>query len=289
MSITLRSAREDGANRLIEAGVETGRREAVWLLSHLLGIDPALMLARWEDNLPLNVWQAYQDLISRRVRREPLQYILGSTTFCGLTIEVNPSVLIPRPETEELVGWALELLPETTTCSVVDLGTGSGCIALAIKSQRPLADVFGYEIETKALKTAISNAKRLNLDVTFAQADMLDPSLLAVHKESADLIVSNPPYVCTDESEDLQPEVVQYEPHAALFSAGDPLSYYAAIGTFGRKRLKPDGTLLLESHADRAEDVAALLTALGYDGVSIRQDLAGLSRMVAARVSKQDT
>jgi release factor glutamine methyltransferase len=221
-------------------------------------------------------------LLDRRANREPIQYLTGETEFFGLTIEVNPSVLIPRPETEQLVSSVLERIPGDRTCQVLDLGTGSGCIALAIKHNRPLAEVTACDLDPAALETARDNAARLNLSVRFLLADMLDPHAASTLGTAYDFLVSNPPYVSVAEAPTLQPEVHNFEPHHALFAEGDPMVYYRAISKLGKILLSPGGNLALECHADRAHKVARHLEQSGFSEAQIRRDLAGRPRIVLA-------
>lgn len=268
---------------LTAAGIATGRREAEWILMHTLGWGRAEIYAHQDHLVDQGRADLFQGLIERRRRREPLQYVLGEAEFMGLRLRVEPGVLIPRPETEELVEAALRLAPAEGAIRVLDIGTGSGCIALSIKARRPMWDVTACDVSPDALAVAASNVSELGLDIRLLQADVLAPSFPEEVEAPFALVVSNPPYVSVSESASLQPEVVDFEPHVALFAGEDPLRFYRAIGSSSRRLLDPGGLLLLECHADHAHEVASLLEALGLAAVQTARDLAGHPRIVTAR------
>jgi release factor glutamine methyltransferase len=212
-------------------------------------------------------------LVERRGRREPLAYVLGEWGFRRLALGTDARALVPRPETEIVVERALAAIAGTGAPRVVDVGTGTGAIALAIADEHPGAVVVATDISAEALALAGENAKRLGLEI-----ELVETSLLDGVDGPFDLVVSNPPYVRADEIGALQPEVRDWEPRLAL--VGDSTSELAAAA---RDRLAPGGALVLEAHADHAGEVAALLDELGYTNATVTPDLAGRDRVVEAR------
>lgn len=210
---------------------------------------------------------------------EPLQYVLGSTSFHGLTIEVGPAVLIPRPETEELVD--LIMRSGQAPARIVDVGTGSGCIALALKRHFPLAEVHGLDVSDAALEIARRNAVRNGLQVRWGRTDVLDERCML--PAGADLVVSNPPYIPRTEALSLDPHVRDHEPALALFvDDEDPLRFHRAIGRHAMEALVRGGTLWFEGHHRTVGDVPAVLRAMGYQEATLLHDLSGAPRFVRA-------
>lgn len=210
---------------------------------------------------------------------EPLQYVLGHVRFMGMDIGVAPGVLIPRPETEEMVD--LILRSGRTYISALDIGTGSGCIALALKKHAPNATVRGMDVSAEALSIAQRNADRLGLVVEWLHQDVLDPS--ATLPVRLDLVVSNPPYVPRSEEASLDPHVREYEPHLALFvDDADPLLFYRIIAQRAWDLLVPEGELWFECHYRYAEAVADMMKARGYSGIRLLHDLSGSPRFIRA-------
>ncbi|MBK7945481.1 MAG: peptide chain release factor N(5)-glutamine methyltransferase [Flavobacteriales bacterium] len=246
---------------------------------HNLGWDPAQMeLRRFESLHESDLLKVYMPL--KRLRcGEPLQYILGKVEFHGLQIAVTPDVLIPRPETEELV----ELIFRNVRAAklIVDVGTGSGCIALALKQGFPQARVIGMDVSDKALAVARANGEALGLEVEWRRADALDPAFEL--PRGADLIVSNPPYIPEQEAGTLHARVRAREPYIALFAPdGDPLAFYRAIGTAASHALAGDGQLWFEAHYRLAQESADALRALGFSEVQVIPDIGGNDRFIRA-------
>jgi release factor glutamine methyltransferase len=211
----------------------------------------------------------------------PIQYLLGETEFYGLQFCVNKAVLIPRPETEELVDWIVNDNNIKTELRILDIGTGSGCIAIALKSVFANANVDAFDISVEALQTANINAKNNGLDVNFVELNILDSN---ENLEKWDIIVSNPPYIPELEKADILPNVLNYEPHIALFVPdNDPLIFYRHIADFAKKHLFPNGKLYFEIHRDAGETTSNLLLDLGFTDVELRKDISGNNRMVKAR------
>ncbi|MDX1420282.1 MAG: peptide chain release factor N(5)-glutamine methyltransferase [Rubricoccaceae bacterium] len=284
--MTRRALLEQTLARLQEAGIEEARRNAEWLLEEGLGASRVEILARPEA--PVSTGEALQveALVARRLRREPLQYVLGHADFFGLRLRVTPAVLIPRPETEEVAEDALRRLDGRETPWALDVGTGSGALALALKHRRPDAEVFACDVSEAALAVAADNAERLGLAVSFVQGDVLDPAFGHDAPPSFDLVVSNPPYVPETERATLAPEVRDHEPAEALFVPGDdPLVFYRTLAARAPDLLKPGGWLVVETHADHGEAVRDLFAGAGLREAALRRDLAGRPRIVSARLS----
>jgi len=274
---------QQAIQRLEAAGVPDARRNAEWMLCEVLGCSRAQLYAYPERPVDAARRARFAELLARRLRREPLQYVLGYVEFLGLRLEVGPGVLVPRPETEWLTERVLQELQSTPGPRVLDVGTGSGCIALAIKHYRSDANVWACDISPEALAIARRNAERLGLQVHWVEADVLADSFPENVPGPFDLIVSNPPYLALHEADELPPEVRDYEPPVALYAGEDPLRFYRALARHGHVLLKPGGRLACEVHAHHGTDVVALFEASGYDNVRLERDLAGNPRLVWAR------
>jgi len=228
--------------------------------------------------------ERYGDAVRRRARREPLQRILGWEEFCGLRVRLTDAVLVPRPETEALVEWALALLPARggRRLQAIDLGTGSGCIACALAAERPDLDVVAIDVSPAAAAVARENASALGLAarIRVVAADLLD----GVRDLGADLIVSNPPYLPTGLVPELPPEVRTHEPVVALDGGADGLALIRRIAASARRAVRASGVLVVETAGGvQAKAAAALLRTEGWVQVAIRADLAGVDRFVAGR------
>jgi len=251
--------------RLAAAGCETPRLDAELLLASVLGVGRERLVL---DAASVVDTRRFDELVARREAREPVAYIIGRREFRRICLAVDRRVLIPRPETELLVEAALSL---PTGATVLDVGTGSGAVALALKDERPDLDVYGVDISEDALAVARANARRLGLDVSFARAD-----LLAGVSGPFDAVVANLPYVADGAA--LPPEVARYEPPRALFAGRDGLD---AVRRLIATAAVP--FLALEIGYDQAEAVAALLRAAGFRSLERWRDLAGHERVIAAR------
>ncbi len=231
------------------------------------------------------------DIARRRAAGEPLQYALGVADFYGLRLTVTPAVLIPRPETEELVEHALATLRGTASPRVLDAGTGSGAIALAIKAARPDADVLALDVSREALDVARANAAALGLDVAFHTADLLAdalPGALGGPNASRspagfDLVVSNPPYIPDADADSLEAHVRDHEPAIALFTGPDALVFFRALARHGARWVVPGGTLWCELDADHADATAACFTGPAWASARVETDTARRPRFVEAR------
>lgn len=260
------------------AALGIDRLDAQLLLLHALQRpvhERAWLLAHDGDALPAGAWPAVAALCARRRAGEPVAYLLGEKEFHGLPLQVDARVLVPRPDTETLVDWALEVVQGRDRPTVLDLGTGSGAIALALQHARPDAVVDAVDASAEALAVARGNGQRLGLAVRFAQADWL-----AGAASGYDLIVSNPPYIAAG---DPHLPALAHEPASALVSGADGLDDIRRIVADAPAHLAPGGWLLLEHGHDQAAAVRALLAAAGLEAAQSRPDLAGIERCSGAR------
>jgi release factor glutamine methyltransferase len=210
----------------------------------------------------------------------PIQYILGETEFYGLTFNVDESVLIPRPETEELVDWIRTENERSSFLNILDIGTGSGCIAICLKHEFTNAVVDAFDISDEAIVTARSNANRNKLEVNFLKVDILNTPDF---EKKWDIIVSNPPYVLENEKAEIQPNVLDNEPHVALFVPdNDPLLFYRCIAGFALRELRPGGKLYFEINRQYGEATVELLSEFGFTEIELRKDISGNDRMIKA-------
>jgi release factor glutamine methyltransferase len=230
--------------------------------------------------------------ISELLNHRPVQYVLNEAWFYGIKLYVNDHVLIPRPETEELVDWIIKDIPGTTANSnsknlqILDVGTGSGCIALALKKQLSFAEVFAIDVSKKALAVADKNSRSLDISVNFIEGDFLNKED-ARRLPKVDIISSNPPYIPLGDKVSMLPNVLLHEPHLALFVEDrDPLIFYKALADFSRSHLKPGGSLYVETHEQMATQVKELFIQTGFDMVEIKIDMQGKERMVKAAFLK---
>lgn len=224
---------------------------------------------------------ALDTILERLLKEEPIQYITGSTQFYGLELKVNPDTLIPRPETEELVDWILkEAVVSKTDARLLDIGTGSGCIAIAIAKNATRVAVSAIDISEKAIETARDNAQVNQVVVHFVHKDILAVNTLP---DTYDIIVSNPPYVRALEKAEIKKNVLQYEPHTALFVADtNPLLFYRKITALALQYLKPKGVLFFEINEYLGEETVALVKEMGFHEVVLRKDMFGKDRMLKA-------
>ncbi len=259
-------------------GIE--RLDAQLLLGHILGRPRSWLLAHDDETLDTAQAAAFGAALARRAAGEPLAYLLGTKEFHGLSLAVDAAVLIPRPETELLVDWALELLargwPAGSAARVIDLGTGSGAIALALKHARPDADVLATDLSPAALVMAKRNAARLGIEVSFLASAWWS----ALDRRRFHLVLSNPPYIGAG---DPHLAALRHEPALALTPGADGLAALRQIIGGAAAHLEPGGWLLLEHGYDQAEGVGALLRDHGLRGVETRRDLGGQPRCTAAR------
>ena len=227
-----------------------------------------------------------QEIISRLLHFEPIQYIFGHTLWCGLDLKVTPATLIPRPETAELVERIAHLPFAIAHCPlrVLDIGTGSGCIAIALKKRHPEWEVTGIDISKEAIEVAKENARRNGVEVEFREADIFHLPFAIAHLPF-DVVVSNPPYICNKEKGEMRRNVVDYEPHTALFVPDeDPLLFYRRIASLCAEQGKPV-QVFFEINEAYAEEISAMLDGFGYRDVQITRDIYGKPRIIEARMA----
>jgi release factor glutamine methyltransferase len=266
------------AAHALAAHSESPRLDAEVLLSSVLGVARSALIVRGPEPLAVDAQRAYEDLIGRRADGEPVAYLTGTREFWSLPLKVTPAVLVPRPETELLVELALELLPAAAERSVLDLGTGSGAIALAIASERPCARITGVDVSPQALGVARENSRALALDVDWRLGSWFE----AVPREVYDVILANPPYVAAAD-----PALVSLacEPAMALSSGPTGLEALEAIIETAPRHLEPGGWLLLEHGCDQHPAVARLLERRGFVAVGSHHDFSDRPRVTAGTYS----
>ncbi len=256
------------------------------LLEKWASVDAVSFYADKDRKIPASELAKLQHALDKLIRNEPLEYVLGMTEFAGISLKVDNRVLIPRPETEELVEWIRHDANQQGSKKperILDVCTGSGCIALALFNEWPAALVEGWDVSVEALEVATQNASINQARVRFSCIDVLTFEPSADETGLFDLIVSNPPYVCRSESSDMSSNVLEYEPHLALFvDDKDPLVFYTAIARLGKKLLKPDGGIYVEINALLAERTKKLFENEGYSMVLLKKDLFGKDRFVKA-------
>jgi release factor glutamine methyltransferase len=275
----------DAARTALEAaGLPTARVDAEWLLAGLLGVGRVAVRLDLGRPASAPLVERYTHAVSRRARREPLQRILGWEEFRGVRVHLTDAVLVPRPETETLVEWALALLPPPCgrRLQAIDVGTGSGCIACALAAERPDLDVVAVDVSPAAATVARENARALGLAgrVRVVAADLFD----GLRDLGAELVVSNPPYLPSALVPELSPEVRIHEPRLALDGGSDGLAVIRRIAAAARRHTRPSGALVVETAGgEQASAAAALLRGAGWERVTVRADLVGIDRFVAGR------
>ncbi|MGZ3833998.1 MAG: peptide chain release factor N(5)-glutamine methyltransferase [Mucilaginibacter sp.] len=257
------------------------------VLADITGMSNAKIKAFPELEIPLEQAEIINKILNRLKTGEPLQYILEYTEFHGLPFKVNPSVLIPRPETEELVEWALNSWRSSvgswqSPLNLLDIGTGSGCIAVSLKKNLPDAKVSAIDISPKALQIAKENALLNELEIYFIEADILKPQAEIDHS-TFEIIISNPPYVTLEDKKQMHTNVTDFEPYAALFvPEHDPLIFYKAIADFAATHLENDGLLFFEINESYGKEIVELLTIKSFKNIELRKDISGRDRMIKA-------
>lgn len=264
-------------------------------IEHITSLTKSGRLVRKNESLPGHQLRQLEHYLQRLKKHEPIQYIMNKAWFYGMELYVDKNVLIPRPETEELVEWIINDAKandknvfekkqagadETTFLKILDVGTGSGCIALSLKKIIPRAEVWGCDSSEEALNVARRNGSALDIRVDFQGINFLD-EMQQKQLPTVNIIVSNPPYVPEADKEKMNENVLQYEPHVALFVADDDaLIFYKALAKFGKKRLYGGGSIYMEIHEDLGKDVLALFKKEGYKNLELRKDMQGKNRMV---------
>jgi len=279
--VQLKQALASAVEQLESADVGSPRLNAETLLMFVLGVNRAYLYAHPEREPTSEEQARYADVIAQRSTGMPAQYITGHQEFWGLDFVVSPAVLIPRPETEHLVETVLELARSVPTPRIVDVGTGSGCIALALASELQTAEVYGVDLSADALEIARANAARLQLDgrVKFLQSNVL-AALAGVC--DFDFVVSNPPYVSNNEADKVQRSVFEFEPRMAVFAGENGLDVILPLIEQAHAALKPSGWLAMEIGYSMRDMVLELLAPTMWDDVRVVPDLQGIPRVVAA-------
>ena len=284
--VNVRQAILKQTDALKAVGIDSPQLDCELLLEHVLGkpriefyMEPELILSEIEA-------RRFAGFVARRVKRVPLQHLVGTVSFCGLEIHVNRHVLIPRPETEQLAEEAIRVLVGVKRPRVLDFGTGSGCLAIAIAVENQEAQIDALDLSARALDVAGSNARRHRVAsrIRFLQGDGKQglPGRVWYH-----VIVANPPYIPSAEIDHLQPEVRDHDPRLALDGGNDGLEFYRILAERSRRRLKQGGQLLLETGDDQAKDVKELLTSKNWSVDNILPDLNGTSRIVIASLDEK--
>lgn len=246
------------------------------LIEHVLGLQRIDLILDNLCSIPIDKKQELQDALNRLKAQEPIQYIIQETEFYSLPFKVTKDTLIPRPETEELVAWILSDYKNTDPISILEIGTGSGCIPIAIAKHLPQAKVSSIDISEKALEIAAKNAATNKVSIAFTLQDILTTETLS---QSYDIIVSNPPYVRELEKVEIKPNVLDYEPHLALFVENStPLMFYAKIANLAKKYLKKNGALYFEINQYLGKETTEMLAKKGFTTV-LRKDIFGNDRM----------
>ena len=255
--------------------------EALTLLviSEITGLSKGSIKAFPETAIEEPVGEKLTDILTRLTTGKPIQYILGYTEFYGLRFLVNPSVLIPRPETEELVQWCIESSQQHG--SILDIGTGSGCIAISLKKNLPDASVSAVDVSAAALYTAKQNAILNQVDINLIEADALKMNEISLYNIPFSLIVSNPPYVTLQDKALMHKNVTDFEPHTALFvPEDDPLLFYREITLFAANHLENNGLLFFEINESYGDETVKLLADIGFNNIELRKDMSGKFRMI---------
>ncbi|MBR6543768.1 MAG: peptide chain release factor N(5)-glutamine methyltransferase [Anaerotignum sp.] len=279
---TIAEALREGKMRLKAAGKEAYAFEAELLLEKAAGLNRTALFLRGEEVLSEEVLAVYEGFLQEREQGRPTQYILGEWEFMGLPFSVGEGVLIPRADTEVLVETILERQQKESMKSILDIGTGSGCIPISLGHYGKFEHIMAVDISQKALGYATKNAHDNQIKIDFYESDLFT-DLPAEWKGNLDAIVSNPPYIPKKDIEELMTEVKDFEPMNALDGGEDGLDFYRAIVEQGRDWLKDGGWLFFEIGYDQGEDLRNLLHEFGYTEVEIRQDLAGLDRVALGR------
>ena len=252
------------------------------LFEKLAGMDKMKVLMG--DEIPKETENRIMEAANRVAQGEPVQYVIGETDFYGLTFNIAKGALIPRPETEELVDWGINSFngENAVTGKILDIGTGSGCIAISV-AKNTEATVEAWDISDEALSIATDNAKKNGVNVAFRKVDVLNFMPTDNNRGEYSCIFSNPPYICNSESEEMENNVLDYEPHIALFVPdSEPLLFYRKIAEIGKELLMNDGMLFFEINRRFGKETVDMLTRLGYSDIELRQDQFENDRMVKA-------
>ena len=282
--LSIRNILDTSSEYLEAKGVESPLLNAELLLSHTLGKRRIDLYLEYDRSISTSETILYKSLLKERGRRKPLQYILGETEFMGLALRVDQTVLIPRPETEQMVETALKILEDKdkNVLNILDVGTGSGNIAIALASNLGSASITAFDVNEKAIELAVANAEKYGVGgkIKFLAHDLISSGL---PDGEFDMIISNPPYVSLDSFESLPPEVREWEPEAALTDYSDGLDFIKKIISLSSDSLKAGGTLLMEIGGDhQKEQVTELMKKAGYSELNVGEDYNSHARFVSA-------
>jgi release factor glutamine methyltransferase len=279
---------DDARRNIIEATrqlyeLDEASNIAELLMENITKLSRSERIIKGNESLSTPQKRLLQSLISRLQQHEPIQYIIHEAWFAGMRFYVDRNVLIPRPETEELVEWvAKELKSQKSKIKILDIGTGSGCIAIALKKKMPGIEMWACDVSDEALNVARLNADTLHATIDFVPVNFLDTNQRK-QLPVVDVIVSNPPYVPKSETKKMKKNVVEYEPSTALFVPdNDPMIFYKAIAEFGMEKLSKGGSIYAEICEDYAEQAKDLFLSKGYQTIELKKDLQGKDRMIKA-------
>lgn len=280
---TIRVVSEEAERRLTDAGIDQPALEAAWLLEHALGLSPLMQRVQADHELTDAECECARALVARRTRREPLQYVLGTQEFCGREFQVTPAVLIPRPESALLVAEAVRRCADHPAATIVDVGTGSGCLAVSVALALPHACVVAIDVSAEALAVAQRNMVQHGCDarIDCLQGDLLAPIDAPAWRHKIDVMVSNPPYIADGDLATLQPEVGCFEPRLALAGGPDGMGVHRRLLQQAPSYLKTGGALLMEVGLGQAAAVCRLAEESGwFQTAAVLQDDAGIARVV---------
>jgi len=279
--VNVKDSLQHAAKVLVNAGVTSADINAQWLMTHVLGCRRTELALKLSDPLSDEEQARWDEVVAKRIQRIPLQHIIGTVDFCGIELDVNEHVLIPRPETELLAEMAWVVAASMNQASVLDIGTGSGCLAIAVALNARKATVHALDISANALEVARANASRHGLKerITFHEADMREPPPV---NGLIDLIVANPPYVPSRDIRDLEPEVRDHDPHLSLDGGEDGLDYYRSLAENLLPCLSTEGRLMMEIGEGQASGVADIIGCSGGRVIEILPDLNNVERIVVA-------
>lgn len=253
------------------------------VMETVMGMQPVDLVTRSGEEVMPSTAARIAGIAARIAKGEPVQYVVGEAWFHGLRLHVAPGVLIPRPETSQLVDMITDIAGDRPDLDIIDLGTGSGAIAVALARSLRFPHVAAVDISTDALDIARKNAAELGVNIAFIEADMLKSESLP--RGPWDIVVSNPPYIAPAEAADMERRVLDYEPHLALFAPeGDPLCFYRAAARYAASTLKNGGILAFEINPDYADDLKKMLRQAGFSDVELRRDFCGRLRFAIARL-----
>lgn len=281
--LTVLEAINKSTEYLKDKGIESPRVNAELLLSHILKCKRLNLYLSFDRPLSEEEIDNYRELLKRRRGYEPLQYIIGSVEFFGLQLEVNRNVLIPRPETEILVEIVIDELKSKTNLSILDIGTGSGNIAIALAKNIETAKITAIDINNDSLELAKKNSQSNNVEdkISFEKIDILNRDEIS---EKFDIVVSNPPYISLEEYPELKPELNRFEPRLALTDESNGLTFYEVISKKSRSFLKQNGKLFFEIGIEQFSAVKGILESEGYKNISIKKDYSGIERVISGEL-----